>query len=51
MKEVTGADGKPHWSIPSWKHVYDLKEKAIVKFENLFNGNEVLGKTLLVLFH
>ncbi|XP_028040396.1 protein takeout-like [Bombyx mandarina] len=40
---VTGADGKPHWHIESWKHTYEVKTGAHFQFENLFNGNKVLA--------
>ncbi|XP_013141641.1 PREDICTED: protein takeout-like [Papilio polytes] len=32
-----------NWKIKQWKHSYELKDKSEVVFENLFNGNEVLG--------
>nr|ANC68525.1 takeout/juvenile hormone binding-like protein [Helicoverpa armigera] len=39
-----GQDGEKHWKIKNWKHTYDLKEKSTIELENLFNGNEVLGR-------
>lgn len=36
-------DDKKYWTIKNWKHSYELKDKADVVFENLFNGNEILG--------
>nr|AOG12855.1 odorant binding protein [Eogystia hippophaecolus] len=38
-----GTDGKKHWEIKHWKHSFDLKDKAGLEFENLFNGNEALA--------
>ncbi|XP_026748908.1 circadian clock-controlled protein daywake-like [Galleria mellonella] len=43
--KITGKDGETHWDITNWKHTFDIKEKSDLNFENLFNGNEVLGKT------
>ncbi|XP_049872590.1 circadian clock-controlled protein daywake-like [Pectinophora gossypiella] len=42
--EKKGKDGKVHWDIKSWKHTYELKDKASIELENLFQGNEVLGR-------
>uniref|UniRef100_A0A2A4JLY9 Uncharacterized protein n=1 Tax=Heliothis virescens TaxID=7102 RepID=A0A2A4JLY9_HELVI len=39
-----GKDGEKHWKINNWKHSYDLKEKSTIELENLFNGNEALGR-------
>lgn len=36
-----------NWKIKQWKHSYELKDKSEVVFENLFNGNEVLGKYII----
>ncbi|KAL0830705.1 hypothetical protein ABMA28_002839 [Loxostege sticticalis] len=44
MGERTGKDGKKHWHIKGSTYTYELKDKAHVNFENLFNGNEVLGR-------
>ncbi|XP_041980114.1 uncharacterized protein LOC121733810 isoform X2 [Aricia agestis] len=44
LSKVNGADGKEHLKIVDWTHDYDLKDKAEVHFDNLFNGNEILGK-------
>lgn len=41
-----GRDGEKHWSIKTWKHTYDVKEKSTIELENLFNGNQVLGEYL-----
>lgn len=46
MADNIGKSGEKHWTIKSWKHSYDLKEKSTIELENLFNGNEVLGKFL-----
>ncbi|KAI8421866.1 hypothetical protein MSG28_009800, partial [Choristoneura fumiferana] len=43
-KEETGADGKKHWITGKWKHSFAYKGKTIMEFDNLFNGNEVLGR-------
>lgn len=45
LSETVGKDGKKYWNVKSWKHTYELKDKADVKFENLFPGNELLGKS------
>ncbi|KAJ8723231.1 hypothetical protein PYW08_003143 [Mythimna loreyi] len=39
-----GKDGEKHWTIANWKHTYDVKDKSTIELENLFNGNEVLGR-------
>ncbi|KAG6440854.1 hypothetical protein O3G_MSEX001499 [Manduca sexta] len=44
---VTGADGQPHWHIKAWKHTYETKTGAKFNFDNLFNGNKVLGKKVI----
>ncbi|CAG9134956.1 hypothetical protein JYU34_017597 [Plutella xylostella] len=44
LADKEGADGKKHWSIKDWSHSYDLKEKSVVQFDNLFPGNELLGR-------
>ncbi|XP_049872588.1 circadian clock-controlled protein daywake-like [Pectinophora gossypiella] len=44
FEEKTQKDGQVHWHAKGFKHSYELKEKADVVFENLFNGNEVLGR-------
>lgn len=36
-------DGKKYWDVKSWTHKYELKDKAELDLENLFEGNEVLG--------
>lgn len=41
---MKGEDGKDHWHIKSWKHNYQTKTGAKFDFQNLFNGNKVLGK-------
>lgn len=37
-------NGKKYWDIKSWTHVYELQDKAYLDLENLFEGNEILGK-------
>ncbi|XP_026319100.1 uncharacterized protein LOC113229645 [Hyposmocoma kahamanoa] len=37
-------DGKKYWDVKSWTHKYELQEKAELDLENLFEGNEVLGR-------
>ncbi|CAK1555199.1 unnamed protein product [Leptosia nina] len=37
-------DGLKYWNIKNSRHSYELKDKADVVFDNLFGGNEVLGK-------
>ncbi|KAJ8716746.1 hypothetical protein PYW07_003373 [Mythimna separata] len=44
LSDNIGKDGEKHWTIKSWKHSYDLKDKSTIELENLFNGNEVLGR-------
>lgn len=44
IAEVTGKDGRQHWSIKRYSHSYELKDKATIELENLFNGNEDLGE-------
>ncbi|XP_064292200.1 uncharacterized protein LOC128672169 [Plodia interpunctella] len=36
--------GGKYWFIKSWKSNFELKDKSDLEFENLFNGNEVLGR-------
>ncbi|XP_026319262.1 uncharacterized protein LOC113229796 [Hyposmocoma kahamanoa] len=43
LNEKVGEDGKKHWEIKNSKHSFELKDKADVVFENLFEGNEILG--------
>lgn len=40
-------NGVKYWDIKKFKHNYDVKEKSDLLFENMFNGNEVLGKCRL----
>lgn len=44
LGEKTGHDGLRHWTIKDWKHSYELKDKATIELDNLFNGNEVFGR-------
>ncbi|XP_026319156.1 circadian clock-controlled protein-like [Hyposmocoma kahamanoa] len=44
LGEKVGKDGKKHWHIKKWTHSFELKDKADLVFENLFEGNEVLGR-------
>ncbi|CAH0752438.1 unnamed protein product [Diatraea saccharalis] len=44
MGEKKGKDGKTYWDIKSFTHTFELKDKADLKFEDLFAGNEVLGR-------
>ncbi|XP_075975510.1 circadian clock-controlled protein daywake-like [Anticarsia gemmatalis] len=44
MADSIGKDGEKHWNIKSWTHSYDVKEKSTIELENLFNGNELLGR-------
>ncbi|XP_028157404.1 protein takeout-like [Ostrinia furnacalis] len=44
ISDKQGKDGKNHWTVKSWSHTYDLKDRSTVRFENLFNGNRVLGQ-------
>lgn len=43
LAEKDGKDGKKHWDIKTWTHSFELKDKAELVFENLFDGNEILG--------
>ncbi|KAJ0183385.1 hypothetical protein K1T71_001361 [Dendrolimus kikuchii] len=43
LGEKTGDDGLKRWNINDWKHSYELKDKATIELENLFNGNKILG--------
>ncbi|XP_026748696.1 circadian clock-controlled protein daywake-like [Galleria mellonella] len=47
LTTVQGDDGKPHWHINKWKHAYDVKTNAKFQFDNLFNGNKILGDPVL----
>lgn len=40
---MAGKDGKTHWQVKYRNHSYTLKEKSDVVFENLFDGNDLLG--------
>ncbi|XP_059057570.1 circadian clock-controlled protein daywake-like [Achroia grisella] len=42
--DITGKDGETYLEIRNWSHTFDLKDKCDLVFENLFNGNEVLGR-------
>ncbi|KAG6454231.1 circadian clock-controlled protein daywake [Manduca sexta] len=44
LGEEVGADGVKHWTIKGWKHEYALKDKTTIELENLFGGNEELGR-------
>ncbi|KAG6454230.1 hypothetical protein O3G_MSEX008578 [Manduca sexta] len=44
IEDKKGDDGKIHWHITKWDHSFALKAKSFVKFDNLFDGNEVLGE-------
>ncbi|KAM3964914.1 protein takeout-like [Aphomia sociella] len=44
IEDKIGKDGETYWDIKNWKHTFDLKDKCDLNFENLFNGNEVLGR-------
>ncbi|KAG6454228.1 circadian clock-controlled protein daywake [Manduca sexta] len=46
LEEKVGKDSKNHWNIKKWKHEFELKDKSEVEFDNLFNGNELLAKTV-----
>ncbi|XP_028036459.1 protein takeout-like [Bombyx mandarina] len=43
-EEKLGDDGKKHWHITKWSYTFELQDKSDVVFENLFDGNEVLGQ-------
>ncbi|XP_063622285.1 circadian clock-controlled protein daywake-like [Cydia splendana] len=43
-KEETGADGKKHWITGAWTHTFAYKGKTKLEFDNLFGGNEILGR-------
>ncbi|XP_026319284.1 circadian clock-controlled protein-like [Hyposmocoma kahamanoa] len=43
LSEKVGKDGKKHWDMKKWTHSFELKDKVDLVFENLFDGNEVLG--------
>lgn len=43
LGEKVGNDGKKHWDIKKAKHTFELRDKADLVFENLFEGNEILG--------
>lgn len=47
---VDGADGKKHWHVDSWQFASDVKTNARFEFDNLFNGNKILGKTTPMIF-
>ncbi|XP_041979779.1 circadian clock-controlled protein daywake-like [Aricia agestis] len=47
LGKVTGADGKQHFNIESWKNSFKVQTSAHFDFENLFNGNEVIAKSIL----
>ncbi|XP_050674657.1 juvenile hormone-binding protein-like [Leptidea sinapis] len=36
--------GTKYWNIKSWDHSFELKDKSMIQFENLFNGNKDLAK-------
>ncbi|CAH0399876.1 unnamed protein product [Chilo suppressalis] len=44
MNDRVGREGKKHWHVKGSRFTFDLKDKAYVKFENLFNGNDVLAR-------
>ncbi|XP_026744550.1 circadian clock-controlled protein-like [Trichoplusia ni] len=44
MGDKIGKDGEKHWKVKSFRHTYDLKDESTIELENLFNGNEVLGR-------
>lgn len=46
LGEKIGNDGLQRWTIKDWKHSYELKDKATIELENLFNGNAILGSYL-----
>lgn len=43
---VDGDDGKEHWHIKDWHYTSQVKTNAKFNFDNLFNGNKVLGESL-----
>lgn len=43
---VDGDDGKKHWHIDNWHFTHQVKTGAVFNFDNLFNGNKVLGEFL-----
>ncbi|KAL0830710.1 hypothetical protein ABMA28_002844 [Loxostege sticticalis] len=44
MSEKVGKDGQKHWDIKRFTHSFELLDKADVEFENLFTGNDVIGR-------
>ncbi|VVD01868.1 unnamed protein product [Leptidea sinapis] len=40
-------DGVKYWNIKDYKQGYELKDKSVVVFDNLFGGNDVLDKKCL----
>lgn len=47
LATVTAKDGKPHWHITKWNRSFKVLTGTTFEFENLFNGNKILGNVLL----
>lgn len=43
LESVQGSDGEKHWKLKHYEHTFDVKEKALLQFDNLFNGNKEKG--------
>ncbi|VVC96905.1 unnamed protein product [Leptidea sinapis] len=47
LKSEAGEDGKQHWRITKWKDSFKVLTGATFQFDNLFNGNKLLGDPVL----
>ncbi|XP_063622403.1 circadian clock-controlled protein daywake-like [Cydia splendana] len=46
IEEETGADGKRHWKVASYKHSYE-PDKVVIRITNLFGGDEKTAAPVL----
>ena len=40
VSTVDGSDGEKHWKIGKFEYTYEAKEKTLLEFKNLFNGDK-----------
>lgn len=44
LQAVDGANGQKYWKLSTNEHAYEFQSKALVKFENLINGDQERGR-------